>query len=55
MSTSCSDARTGCHAAALKAIDPEFPDPALLSHGPTVTLSGHSPSERRVGFVPARA
>ncbi|MFF0789251.1 NAD(P)/FAD-dependent oxidoreductase [Streptomyces spiralis] len=43
------------HAAALKAIDPEFPDPALPSHGPTVTLSGHSPSERRVGFVPARA
>ncbi|MEV4437370.1 FAD/NAD(P)-binding oxidoreductase [Streptomyces sp. NPDC049585] len=32
-----------------------FPDPALPSHGPTVTLTGHSPSERRVHFTPARA
>ncbi|WP_093346273.1 NAD(P)/FAD-dependent oxidoreductase [Saccharopolyspora kobensis] len=32
-----------------------FPDPALPSHGPTVTLTGHSPSEKRVVFTPARA
>ncbi|MBO1416624.1 NAD(P)/FAD-dependent oxidoreductase [Streptomyces sp. FH025] len=32
-----------------------FPDPSLPSHGPTVTLSGHSPSDRRVSFTPARA
>ncbi|MFJ6137198.1 NAD(P)/FAD-dependent oxidoreductase [Kitasatospora sp. NPDC092286] len=32
-----------------------FPDPALPSHGPTVTLTGHSPSERRVVFTPAPA
>jgi NADPH-dependent 2,4-dienoyl-CoA reductase/sulfur reductase-like enzyme len=32
-----------------------FPDPALPTHGPTVTLSGHMPSEQRVVFSPARA
>ncbi|MGG2464103.1 NAD(P)/FAD-dependent oxidoreductase [Streptomyces sp. RGM 3693] len=36
-------------------VDPDFPDPHLPTHGPTVTLSGHAPSERRVQFVPARA
>ncbi|MFF0778274.1 NAD(P)/FAD-dependent oxidoreductase [Streptomyces sp. NPDC003720] len=36
-------------------IDPEFPDPHLPTHGPTVTLTGHSPSERRVKFVPSHA
>ncbi|MGV9328887.1 NAD(P)/FAD-dependent oxidoreductase [Streptosporangium sandarakinum] len=35
-------------------IPAEFPDPALPTHGPTVTLSGYAPSERRVTFVPAR-
>ncbi|MGW0822097.1 NAD(P)/FAD-dependent oxidoreductase [Streptomyces sp. NPDC002845] len=32
-----------------------FPDPSLPNHGPTVTLSGYSPSERRISFTPARA
>ncbi|MFJ9445003.1 NAD(P)/FAD-dependent oxidoreductase [Kitasatospora sp. NPDC101235] len=32
-----------------------FPDPSLPSHGPTVTLSGHSPSDRRISFTPLRA
>lgn len=39
---------------ALGPMPAEFPDPALPSHGPTVTLSGHSPTERRVVFTPAR-
>ncbi|GAA2658217.1 NAD(P)/FAD-dependent oxidoreductase [Streptomyces lunalinharesii] len=39
----------------LQPVDPDFPDPHLPTHGPTVTLSGHSPSERRVQFVPSRA
>ncbi|MFB6605236.1 NAD(P)/FAD-dependent oxidoreductase [Streptomyces noursei] len=39
----------------LQPVDPDFPDPHLPTHGPTVTLSGHSPSERRVRFVPSRA
>lgn len=38
----------------LQPVDPDFPDPHLPTHGPTVTLSGHSPSERRVRFVPSR-
>ncbi|MFF0309884.1 NAD(P)/FAD-dependent oxidoreductase [Streptosporangium sp. NPDC004379] len=37
-----------------RAIPAEFPDPALPTHGPTVTLSGYAPDERRVTFVPAR-
>ncbi|WP_411140216.1 NAD(P)/FAD-dependent oxidoreductase [Streptomyces sp. x-80] len=32
-----------------------FPDPSLPSHGPTVTLSGHSPGDRRISFTPLRA
>ncbi|MFI7099497.1 NAD(P)/FAD-dependent oxidoreductase [Streptomyces sp. NPDC050161] len=32
-----------------------FPDPSLPSHGPTVTLSGHSPADRRISFTPRRA
>ncbi|MFG2846312.1 NAD(P)/FAD-dependent oxidoreductase [Kitasatospora sp. NPDC048296] len=36
-------------------VDPAFPDPHLPTHGPTVTLTGHSPSERRVEFVPPHA
>ncbi|AWS47159.1 NAD(P)/FAD-dependent oxidoreductase [Streptosporangium sp. 'caverna'] len=39
----------------LRAVPAEFPDPSLPSHGPTVTLSGYSPSDRRVTFTPARA
>lgn len=38
----------------LQPVDPAFPDPHLPTHGATVTLTGHSPSERRVGFVPSR-
>ncbi|MGW1540011.1 NAD(P)/FAD-dependent oxidoreductase [Streptomyces sp. NPDC002309] len=41
--------------ATLQSIDPDFPDPHLPSHGATVTLSGHAPSERRVEFVPSHA
>ncbi len=36
-------------------VDPDFPDPHLPTHGPTVTLTGHSPTEQRVQFVPSRA
>ncbi|MFF0622559.1 NAD(P)/FAD-dependent oxidoreductase [Streptomyces sp. NPDC004296] len=32
-----------------------FPDPSQPSHGPTVTLSGYSPTDRRVSFTPRRA
>ncbi|MFE0330581.1 NAD(P)/FAD-dependent oxidoreductase [Streptomyces sp. NPDC003753] len=32
----------------------DFPDPSLPTHGPTVTLSGYSPSDRRLVFTPAR-
>ncbi|MFE5052307.1 NAD(P)/FAD-dependent oxidoreductase [Streptomyces sp. NPDC056637] len=39
----------------LQPLDPDFPDPHLPTHGPTVTLTGHSPSERRVQFVPSHA
>ncbi|GAA2872735.1 FAD-dependent oxidoreductase [Streptosporangium fragile] len=38
----------------MRPVAADFPDPALPSHGPTVTLSGYSPSERRVTFTPAR-
>ncbi|MEU6553375.1 FAD-dependent oxidoreductase [Streptomyces sp. NPDC046915] len=31
-----------------------FPDPALPTHGPTVTLSGYSPADRQLVFTPAR-
>ncbi|MFE2585878.1 NAD(P)/FAD-dependent oxidoreductase [Streptomyces sp. NPDC059378] len=39
----------------LEPVDPAFPDPHLPTHGATVTLTGHSPSERRVEFVPSHA
>ena len=39
----------------LRPVPARFPDPALPTHGPTVTLTGHSPDERRVAFTPARA
>ncbi|MGW0631161.1 NAD(P)/FAD-dependent oxidoreductase [Streptomyces sp. NPDC002758] len=32
----------------------DFPDPSLPTHGPTVTLSGYSPADRRLVFTPAR-
>ncbi|ANP53549.1 NADPH-dependent 2,4-dienoyl-CoA reductase/sulfur reductase-like enzyme [Streptomyces griseochromogenes] len=31
----------------------DFPDPSLPTHGPTVTLSGYSPTDRQLVFVPA--
>ncbi|MBL1113656.1 FAD-dependent oxidoreductase [Streptomyces sp. 110] len=30
-----------------------FPDPSVPSHGPEVTVSGHSPTDQRVTFTPA--
>ncbi|GAA4225608.1 NADPH-dependent 2,4-dienoyl-CoA reductase/sulfur reductase-like enzyme [Streptosporangium album] len=39
----------------VRPVPADFPDPALPTHGPTVTLSGYSPSDRRVTFTPARA
>ncbi|MFF2144497.1 NAD(P)/FAD-dependent oxidoreductase [Kitasatospora sp. NPDC058190] len=39
----------------MRTVPAEFPDPSLPSHGATVTLTGHDPSERRVQFTPARA
>jgi hypothetical protein len=39
----------------MRPVPAEFPDPSLPSHGATVTLTGHDPSERRVQFTPARA
>ncbi|MEU3912373.1 MULTISPECIES: FAD-dependent oxidoreductase [unclassified Streptomyces] len=31
----------------------DFPDPSVPTHGPTITLSGHSPADRRMTFTPA--
>jgi NADPH-dependent 2,4-dienoyl-CoA reductase/sulfur reductase-like enzyme len=33
----------------------DFPDPSLPTHGPTVTLSGYSPADRRLVFKPAHS
>jgi NADPH-dependent 2,4-dienoyl-CoA reductase/sulfur reductase-like enzyme len=33
--------------------DADFPDPSVPSHGPTVTVSGYSPADRRMTFAPA--
>ncbi|CAM5625889.1 Pyridine nucleotide-disulfide oxidoreductase OS=Streptomyces antimycoticus OX=68175 GN=hcaD_1 PE=4 SV=1 [Streptomyces antimycoticus] len=30
-----------------------FPDPSVPTHGPQVTVSGHSPTDQRVTFTPA--
>ncbi|UUN30162.1 NAD(P)/FAD-dependent oxidoreductase [Streptomyces sp. FIT100] len=32
----------------------DFPDPSVPTHGPTVTLSGYSPADRRITFTPGR-
>ncbi|ROO88676.1 NADPH-dependent 2,4-dienoyl-CoA reductase/sulfur reductase-like enzyme [Actinocorallia herbida] len=37
------------------AVSAGFPDPSVPSHGPTVTVSGYAPSERRITFTPAPA
>ncbi|CAM5582889.1 NAD(P)/FAD-dependent oxidoreductase [Streptomyces aurantiogriseus] len=34
-------------------VDADFPDPSVPTHGPTVTLSGYSPADRRMTFTPA--
>lgn len=34
-------------------VDADFPDPSVPSHGPTVTVSGYSPADRRMTFAPA--
>jgi hypothetical protein len=39
----------------LRPVPAEFPDPSLPTHGPTVTVSGYSPTEQRITFTPARA
>ncbi|MGG2464496.1 NAD(P)/FAD-dependent oxidoreductase [Streptomyces sp. RGM 3693] len=39
----------------LQPVPAGFPDPSQPSHGPTVTLSGYSPTDRRVSFTPRRA
>ncbi|MBA2945292.1 NAD(P)/FAD-dependent oxidoreductase [Streptomyces himalayensis] len=39
----------------MRPVSAGFPDPSLPTHGPTVTLSGHSPTDRRVSFTPMRA
>ncbi|MEU9399494.1 FAD-dependent oxidoreductase [Streptomyces sp. SID4985] len=35
-----------------RAVPSDFPDPSLPTHGPTVTLSGYSPADRRLVFTP---
>ncbi|MBL1096405.1 NAD(P)/FAD-dependent oxidoreductase [Streptomyces coffeae] len=39
----------------LRPVPADFPDPSLPTHGPTVTLSGYSPTDRRITLTPARA
>ncbi|WP_338673965.1 FAD-dependent oxidoreductase [Streptomyces sp. SCSIO 30461] len=38
----------------LRPMSAEFPDPSVPTHGPTVTLSGYSPADRRMTFTPGR-
>ncbi|MFI0775432.1 NAD(P)/FAD-dependent oxidoreductase [Streptomyces sp. NPDC021212] len=38
----------------LRPVPAGFPDPTLPTHGPTVTLSGYSPADRRIVFTPSR-
>ncbi|MCX4514570.1 FAD-dependent oxidoreductase [Streptomyces sp. NBC_01619] len=35
-------------------VSADFPDPSVPTHGPTVTLSGYSPADRRITFTPGR-
>ncbi|MCX4824724.1 FAD-dependent oxidoreductase [Streptomyces sp. NBC_01142] len=39
----------------LRPVSADFPDPSVPTHGPSVTLSGYSPTDRRITFTPARA
>lgn len=34
-------------------VDADFPDPSVPTSGPTVTLTGYSPTDRRMTFTPA--
>ncbi|MBT2408640.1 FAD-dependent oxidoreductase [Streptomyces sp. ISL-87] len=36
-----------------KPVPADFPDPSVPTHGPTITLSGYSPADRRMTFTPA--
>ncbi|MCX5375563.1 NAD(P)/FAD-dependent oxidoreductase [Streptomyces sp. NBC_00091] len=36
-----------------KPVPSDFPDPSVPTHGPTITLSGYSPADRRMTFTPA--
>ncbi|MFG2774249.1 NAD(P)/FAD-dependent oxidoreductase [Streptomyces sp. NPDC048350] len=36
-----------------KPVPADFPDPSLPTHGPTVTLSGYSPTDQQLVFTPA--
>ncbi|MFD7443970.1 NAD(P)/FAD-dependent oxidoreductase [Streptomyces sp. NPDC059909] len=38
----------------LTPVPSEFPDPSVPTHGPTVTLSGYAPADKRITFTPAR-
>ncbi|MGR4884147.1 NAD(P)/FAD-dependent oxidoreductase [Streptomyces sp. LARHCF249] len=37
-----------------KPMPADFPDPSVPTHGPTITLSGYSPADRKMTFTPAR-
>lgn len=39
----------------LRPVPAEFPDPSLPTHGPSVTVSGYSPTDQQITFTPARA
>ncbi len=36
-----------------KPVSADFPDPSVPTHGPTITLSGYSPADRKMTFIPA--
>lgn len=38
----------------LRPVPADFPDPSLPTHGPTVTVSGYSPTDQRITFTPGR-
>nr|WP_309227061.1 FAD-dependent oxidoreductase [Streptomyces lunaelactis] len=37
-----------------RSLPADFPDPSVPTHGPTVTVSGYSPADRRMVFTPGR-
>ncbi len=39
----------------IQVLPADVPDPAVLSHGPSVTVTGYLPDERRVTFAPSTA